>query len=46
MSEDLATNKETPELTPTPQGPVSSQVLNPVKTSQYLLDMLTLPEHK
>jgi len=27
-------------------GTVKSQVFNPTKKSQYLLDMLTLPEHK
>ena len=27
-------------------GAVKGQVFNPTKKSQYLLDMLTLPEHK
>jgi len=27
-------------------GTIGSQVLNPTKKSQYLLDMLTLPKHK
>lgn len=46
MSESLTTDKEIPKPVPAPQGPVSGQVLKPVKTSQYLSDMLTLPEHK
>lgn len=46
MSETPTTDKEIPAPVPTPQGPVGSQVFNPIKKSQYLSDMLTLPEDK